>query len=161
MEQVSLSDYGATPQDKVTFYFLVLRPKCRWCCRSSVYSSRTQETLTEKVAVPVCLLGNTNSAYRVGLGTRSRNVLHNAFTCFTSRCGVPKEVASGRGTNFVGVVGELKKLISQLERQELDRNTAELGATCRFNPPAAPHFRATHEVMVKAAKKATCTRPRP
>ena len=32
---------------------------------------------------------------------------------------------------------------------------AELGVTWRFNPPAAPHFGGAHEVMVKAAKKAT------
>lgn len=32
----------------------------------------------------------------------------NAFTCFTSRHGVPKEVISNRGKNFIDVVGELK-----------------------------------------------------
>ena len=31
----------------------------------------------------------------------------NAFARFTSRRGVPKEVISYRGTNFVGPVGEL------------------------------------------------------
>ena len=31
---------------------------------------------------------------------------------FTSRRGVPREVISDRGTNFVGAVGELKKLAS-------------------------------------------------
>ena len=34
------------------------------------------------------------------------------FTRFTSRRGVPKEVKSDRGTNFVGAVGELKKLVA-------------------------------------------------
>ena len=36
----------------------------------------------------------------------------NAFARFTSHRGVPKEVISDRGTNFVGAVGELKKLAS-------------------------------------------------
>ena len=79
----------------------------------------------------------------------------NAFTRFTSRRGVPKEVISDRGTNFVGAVGELKKLVSQLDRQKLESKTAELGVTWRFNPPGAPHFGGAHEVLVKAAKKAT------
>ena len=79
----------------------------------------------------------------------------NAFTRFTSRRGVPKEVISDRGTNFVGAVGELKKLVSQLGRQKLESKTAELGVTWRFNPPGAPHFGGAHEVLVKAAKKAT------
>ena len=78
----------------------------------------------------------------------------NAFSRFTSRRGVPKEVISDRGSNFVGAVGELKKLVSQLDRQQLQSKTAELGITWRFNPPAAPHFGGAHEVMVKAAKKA-------
>ena len=78
----------------------------------------------------------------------------NAFTRFTSRRGVPKEVISDRGTNFVGAVGELKKLVSQLDRQQLLNKTAELGVTWRFNPPGAPHFGGAHEVLVKAAKKA-------
>ena len=77
----------------------------------------------------------------------------NAFARFTSRRGVPKEVISYRGTNFVCPVGELKKLVSQLDRQQLENKTVELGVTWRFNPPAAPHFGGAHEVMVKAAKK--------
>ena len=80
----------------------------------------------------------------------------NAFARFTSRRGVAKEVISDRGTNFVGAVGELKKLVSQLDRQQLLNKTAELGVTWRFNPPGAPHFGGAHEVtvLVKAAKKA-------
>ena len=78
----------------------------------------------------------------------------NAFSRFTSRRGVPKEVINDRGSNFVGAVGELKKLVSQLDRQQLQSKTAELGITWRLNPPAAPHFGGAHEVMVKAAKKA-------
>ena len=78
----------------------------------------------------------------------------NAFSRVISRRGVPKEVISDRGSNFVGAVGKLKKLVSQLDRQQLQSKTVELGITWRFNPPAAPHFRGAHEVMVKAAKKA-------
>ena len=52
-------------------------------------------------------------------------------------------------------MGELKKLVSQLDSQNLENKTAVLGVTWRFNPPGAPHFRGAHEVMVKAAKKAT------
>ena len=77
----------------------------------------------------------------------------NAFSRFTSRRGVPKEVISDRGTNFVGAVGELKKLVSQLDRQQLLNKTVELGVTWRFNSPGAPHFGGFHEVLVKAAKK--------
>ena len=56
---------------------------------------------------------------------------------------------SERDTNFLGAVGELKKLVSQLDRQKLESKTAELGVTWRFNPPAASHFGGAYEVMVK------------
>ena len=79
----------------------------------------------------------------------------NAFTRLTSCRGVPKEVISDRGTNFIGAVGVLRKLVSRLDRQKLESKTAELGVTWRCNPPAAPHFGGAHKVMVKAAKKAT------
>ena len=52
-------------------------------------------------------------------------------------------------------MGEIKKLVSQLDRQKLESKTAVLGVTWRFNPPGAPHFGGAHEVMVKAAKIAT------
>ena len=64
----------------------------------------------------------------------------NAFARFTSRRGVPKEVISDRGTTFVGAVGALKKLVSNLDRQQLLNKTAELGVTWRYNPQGAPHF---------------------
>ena len=88
-------------------------------------------------------------------GLDTDTFLH-AFTRFTSRRGIPKEVISDRGTNFVGAVGELKKLVSQLDRQQLLNKTAELGVTWSLNPPGAPHFGGVHGVLVKAAKKAIC-----
>jgi hypothetical protein len=41
----------------------------------------------------------------------------NAFTRFTSRRGVPKEVVSDCGTNFVGAVNELKDITTSLTRR--------------------------------------------
>ena len=78
----------------------------------------------------------------------------NAFTRFTSRRGVPKEMASDCGTNFVEAVNELKELISELDQDKIQQSTANRGVTWRFNPPGAPHFGGIHEAMIKSAKKA-------
>lgn len=78
----------------------------------------------------------------------------NAFTRFTSRRGVPKEMISDNGTNFVGAVNELKELVGQLDKDKIQGRTAQKGVKWTFNPPGAPHFGGVHEVMVKAAKKA-------
>lgn len=39
----------------------------------------------------------------------------NVFICFISRWGLLKEMVSDCGINFVGVVNELKELISELD----------------------------------------------
>ena len=78
----------------------------------------------------------------------------NAFTRFISRRGVPKEVVSDNGTNFVGAVNELKSLVSELDEEKIKGKTASKGVRWLFNPPAAPHFGGINEIMVKAAKTA-------
>jgi hypothetical protein len=78
----------------------------------------------------------------------------NAFTRFTSRRGVPKEMLSDNGTNLVGAVNELKELIDQLDKDKIKRSSANVTVKWSFNPPAAPHFGGVFEVMVKAAKRA-------
>ena len=79
----------------------------------------------------------------------------NAFAArFTSRRGVPKEVVTDNGTNFVGAVNELKELMNQLDQERIKRKTSAQGVRWLFNPPAGPHFDGAHEILVKAAKKA-------
>lgn len=68
----------------------------------------------------------------------------NAFTRFTSRRGVPKEIVSDCGTNFVGAANELKELYNQLDKKKIKQATADKSVKWRFNPPAAPHFGGAH-----------------
>ena len=77
----------------------------------------------------------------------------NAFARFTSRQGVPTELISDNGTNFVGAVNELKELTQQLDEEKMKRKTGTQGTRWLFNPPAALHFGGAHEILVKAAKK--------
>ena len=83
----------------------------------------------------------------------------NAFTRFTSRRGVPKEMISDNGTNFVGAVNELRELVNQLDQNQIKRRTTNLfnKVTWHINPPAAPHFGGIHKAMMKSAKKAIYT----
>lgn len=88
-----------------------------------------------------------------GLDTES---FLNAFTRFTSRRGVPSEVTSDNGTNFVGAVNELRDLVGKLDQDQIQRKTNHMfnKVTWHFNPPAAPHFGGIHEIMIKSAKNA-------
>ena len=71
----------------------------------------------------------------------------------SNRRGVPEEMISDNGTNFVGANQELRKLINQM----LQNSKLKESLTCQrikwtFNPPSAPHFGGVFETMIKAAK---------
>ena len=151
-EQASLSDYGATPEGKATLYFPALRPNSRGILEVLRIPFKDAENLVRKGGYTCLETRAVHLEIAWGLDT---DTFLNALTRFTSHREVPKVVISDRGTNFVGAVGELKILVSQLDRQKLESKTAELGVTWRFNPPAPPHFGGTHEVMLKATQKST------
>ncbi|XP_064619458.1 uncharacterized protein LOC135482906 [Lineus longissimus] len=82
------------------------------------------------------------------------NSFLNAFNRFTHRRGVPVEVTSDNGTNFVGANRELMELVTQLDQVKMTKDGATRGIKWRFNPPHGPHFGGIHESLVKSAKKA-------
>ena len=74
-----------------------------------------------------------------------------AFTRMTSRRGVPLEVISDNGTNFVGENNELKELLALLDQQKTKNNMANKGIEWKFNPPGASHFRGFYEALIKGS----------
>jgi len=79
----------------------------------------------------------------------------NAFYHMANRRGLPEEMISDNGTNFVGAERELRELVEQLERDKIEKSAANKGIKWSFNPPWAPHFGGVHETMIKSAKRAT------
>ena len=78
----------------------------------------------------------------------------NSFYRMASRRGLPDEVISDNGRNFIGADKESKELVKQLDVRKLQVSTANLAVKWHFNPPYAPHFGGIHETMIKAAKRA-------
>ncbi|XP_068689231.1 uncharacterized protein [Montipora capricornis] len=68
-----------------------------------------------------------------------------------SRRGLPQEVVSDKGRNFVRTEKELAK---NIDEDNIQRSVAKNGIKWHFNPPLAPHFGGVHEIMIKAAKRA-------
>lgn len=77
----------------------------------------------------------------------------NAFYRMVSRRGLPREITSDNGTNFVGAQNELQEL-QKIDNRAVENSTSSKGVKWHFNPPAAPHFGGAHEIMIKAAKRA-------
>ena len=86
-----------------------------------------------------------------GLDTHS---FLNTFYRRANRRGLPEEMISDNGTNFVRAERELKELVEQLDQDKIEKSAANKGIKWSFNPPWAPHFGGVHETMIKSAKRA-------
>ena len=72
----------------------------------------------KEVVVCSCMLIDWNGLSRSGVGLDTDSFL-NAFTRFTSRRGVPKDMISDNGTNFAEAVNDLKELRGQLVKDKI------------------------------------------
>ncbi|XP_015765556.1 PREDICTED: uncharacterized protein LOC107344425 [Acropora digitifera] len=77
----------------------------------------------------------------------------NTFYRMVNRRGLPQEVVSDNGGNFVGAEKEQRELAKNLDEDKIQRSVANKGIRWHFNPPLAPHFGGVHEIMIKAAKR--------
>lgn len=78
-----------------------------------------------------------------------------ALTRFVSRRGVPSEIHSDNGTNFVGANNELLQLKNFLSQSnsEISKFALAQGIEWHFTPPYSPHFGGLWEAGVKSVKK--------
>jgi hypothetical protein len=74
----------------------------------------------------------------------------SAFDRFVARRGLPQDVYSDCGTNFVGAAKEIRVLFADPQFQE--RVTTRSVCNWHFNPPGAPHFGGLWEAAVKSMK---------
>ena len=63
----------------------------------------------------------------------------NAFYRMVNRRGLPSDVLSDNGTNFVGAKKELQQLMETLDIKAVSRSLANKGIKWHFNPPYSPH----------------------
>ncbi|XP_033103464.1 uncharacterized protein LOC117106223, partial [Anneissia japonica] len=69
----------------------------------------------------------------------------NAFYRFVGRRGMPKQVISDNGTNFVGANRELSELIKSVNKDKIQQTITDKGVSWKFIPPSARHFGGVHE----------------
>jgi len=79
----------------------------------------------------------------------------NPFYHIANRRGLPEEMISDSGTNFVGTQRELRELVEQLDRDKIGKSAANKGIKWSFNPLWAPHFGGMSETMITSAKTVT------
>ena len=74
----------------------------------------------------------------------------NAFYRMANRRGLPEEMLSDNGKNFVATDRELCEMTNKMVK--LMSQMTSKGIKWNFNPPYAPHFGGVFETMIKAAK---------
>ena len=117
-------------------------------------SSRTDHASTSSntISITTCLVSRAvHLEIAYGLDT---DLFLNAFYRMTNRRGLPAEMLSDNGTNFVGGERELRELIEKLDGEKIVPSGADKGIKWNFNLPLASHFGEVHESMIKSAKKA-------
>lgn len=77
-----------------------------------------------------------------------------AFSRMTDRRGLPIEVISDNGTNFVSGERELRELVALMDQDKIKHSMSNKGIKWHFNPPRATHFGGFFEAMIKSAKRA-------
>lgn len=74
-----------------------------------------------------------------------------AFDRFVARRGLPTDIYSDCGTNFVGALRQLRQFF--LDSTVRSQVSSHLPCSWHFNPPSAPHFGGLWEAAVKSMKK--------
>ncbi|XP_060846073.1 uncharacterized protein LOC132925721 [Rhopalosiphum padi] len=74
-----------------------------------------------------------------------------ALDRFVARRGLPTDIYTDCGTNFVGASKQLCKFFSEAKTQ--DHLSSHLPCSWHFNPPSAPHFGGIWEAAVKSMKR--------
>lgn len=75
-----------------------------------------------------------------------------AFDRFVARRGLPSEIFSDCGTNFIGADKQLRALIHSPEGKLAIGNSRSV-CDWHFNPPSAPHFGGLWEAAVRSTKR--------
>ncbi|XP_022165278.1 uncharacterized protein LOC111030191 [Myzus persicae] len=75
-----------------------------------------------------------------------------AFDRFVARRGLPTDVYTDCGTNFIGANKQLHALINSADGQVALAN-ARTACEWHFNPPSAPHFGGLWEAAVRSTKR--------
>jgi len=115
---------------------------------------RSKVTIKAYLALFVCF--STRAFHLELVSSLSTEAFLATFRRFVSRRGLPSDVHSDCGTNFVGANRELKEMLELVKstnhNNRVSSTLANDGINWHFNPPGAPHFGGLWEAGVKSVK---------
>lgn len=113
---------------------------------------RLRKSRVYKVYIAVFVCFSVKAVHLELVTELSTEAFLAAFDRFVARRGLPSDIFSDCGTNFIGADKALKQLINSPDGQDV---IAQARSVCRwhFNPPSAPHFGGLWEAAVRSAKR--------
>lgn len=126
-----------------------------YCGPFEIRASKGRGIKTYKayVAVFVCLM--VKAIHVECVDGLTSDAFLAAFRRFVARRGMPSNMYSDNGTNFVGAANELEKQFNQITKENERKITDKYiddGIQWHFIPPGSPHFGGLWEAGVKSVK---------
>ena len=116
--------------------------------------TRSKVTFKAYMAIFVCFV--TRAIHIEIVSSLSTDAFLAALKRFVARRGLPKDIHSDCGTNFVGAANDMKKFMELIRSPQLNQivsdHLSSKGISWHFNPPSAPHFGGLWEAGVKSVK---------
>lgn len=108
---------------------------------------RSSRAYKAYIALFVCL--STRAIHLELVTALTTDAFLATLTRFAARRGLPSDIYSDQGTNFVGAANEMAAI---LKKNELQDDVSARGVNWHFNPPSAPHFGGLWEAGVRSVK---------
>lgn len=114
--------------------------------------TRLRKSRAYKVYIAVFVCFTVKAMHLEVVTELSTEAFIAAFDRFVARRGLPSDIFSDCGTNFIGADKQLQLLINSPDGQ---RALTQARPTCQwhFNPPSAPHFGGLWEAAVRSTKR--------
>lgn len=114
---------------------------------------RLRKSRNYKVYIAVFVCFSIKAVHLEVVSELSTDAFLAAFDRFVGRRGLPCDVYSDCGTNFVGADKQLQTLINSPQGQHAITTNARMNCKWHFNPPSAPHFGGLWEAAVRSTKR--------
>jgi len=116
----------------------------------TVKENRLRKARYYKIYVAVFVCFTVRAVHLELVSELSTDAFIATMNRFVARRGLPTDIYSDCGTNFVGTANHLHHLVNNPECR--DQLTASTHCTWHFNPPGAPHFGGLWEAAVRSTK---------